>query len=459
MSVCPWCKQPVAKAGEVCPACGNNPADHPSIQSAGYATFDTFDDFADGADPLSVESVQAPQRPPPSFGSLQDGDMPSGGDAAALSLDLSGSPAAPRAAPSDIRPAVRSPLEQPELPRIDPYEVAVFADYGQAPAQLWRLPAYAWRVMSRRRELRRALRSAQALAAAAERARDDRLVEVGEGARGGAAADPELSPLLAPIVEIEQLLREREQARAASNADFAQAVGGLDTNIAAETASAAALRTEAAAARADLDSKLQVLSRAQAAAKRAEIELRNAQDLARQAAGPEAQHATPEHADRIVALQRTLEQRRTELAQPQTLASEARVATEALDARVAEIERRVSSLRAQRRGQEQAFAREAGLRGEGVERAQADRRAALLALGARLVETGSPHVEPGSLEAFSQARDALAARALEVERTLRAIDACDPKAVQRGWAVLAAAVVVALALLAVLIAAFGRSGG
>jgi hypothetical protein len=450
-------------ASDVCPLCGKHPADHPSISSSGYATFGAFDDFDDpgpelgGTPAPSAQVVHAPfdafqDEPPPPAG-LFEVEAPPRPKPAAPAL---APPSNPIAASRPASPPASSQHSPPAL-QVDPYEVAILADYGPAPEQFFLTPLYAWRVLSRRRELKRRLAVADRAVAQAERARDDRLADLAEGARPTVEKSPEFATLLQPLVAAEQSAADRASALALRNAEFAKQVGTVDQQIADAQQKVQAAQAVVDAARRQLAAKEEVLRRAQALVKRVEIELRNTQELARTAAGPNAKTAPPEFARQLAALQQELETRRAECEAPQTSFDQALAEVRQAEQSLSTLDRTVRGLRAERSRIEQTYSREASLRSEGVQRAESDRRNALIAIGIRLVETQLGMLDPARREAWSCAQAELAARTLEAEKLRRALDSDDKKAVRTGLTLMAVAAVIAVGVIAALIWALGSS--
>ncbi len=482
MSVCPWCKQNVSQAGDLCPACGKNPTEHPSIAAAGFASFDGFDDMEPPGGGLELHQgasnadAYAPSSMDFASGAFDDDDDES---KASLTLEVDSGPqpvasrrpqslAAQAAAAAAVvstppgetttpsgapRPAL---LERPAV-QVDVIDVAVLADFGRPPANALLCALYAWRVLRRKRELGRVLPKARAAAAAAEHDRDELLVAIAERARCKIQDDREMAGYLRPLEHIEQVAGEREKTLAARSGDYATAVGTIDARIAAEDGDAAAAQQRLKQARDTFEARSQELARAQAMFKRAEIELRNRQQLARQAAGADARTAPPEHAGPLLQAQQQLELRKREIAAPQVQVDEAQRALREAERAAHEVERRIDTMRSERKRVEQTYSREMGLRSEGLEQAQTERRAALIAISARLIELNSDAVVPADQRAFESARTALSTRHIDLERTIRAIGSADPAAVKKGWIVIGAGALLAVALLVALVFAIGRT--
>jgi hypothetical protein len=342
-------------------------------------------------------------------------------------------------------------------PVFDAYDLAVVADFGAAPSKLWEFPAYALRVASRKRDLERRIDLARRSAAQAERARDDCLADVAEQVRPAIESSRELAPLLEPLLQIEQQAATREQALSERNLELEQKVSVVDHEIEVQRGQDASARAQVDAAAKTLDHAKGALERARAAFKRAEIELRNVQEVARAAAGPQARTALPEHAQKIQDLSQILAERREALAAPQAAFDEAQRVWNAADSASKAVQRRISDLQKQRRTIEQSYAKELGVRSQGVEHAQSERRSALIALGASLMETTSGVVPQELQQRFFRAQEVLSGHGLEVARLRQAMATADPESVKKGWIVLGAGSALILLLLIVLIALFGRS--
>ncbi|MCU0690809.1 MAG: hypothetical protein MUF54_05345 [Polyangiaceae bacterium] len=283
MSACPRCKTNVPNAHIRCPACGQNPEDRSAV-IGGYDGAGVFDDI-DG---------QFEQRD------------------TNFELDV-------RAGPKRILAADQ---QQQRMP--DPYEIAVLADFGPAPASLWEFPAYAWRVTRRRRALRGALARVRAGVASAESVRDDLLARLGEAARPAIEKNAEMAVLLQSLSEVEATSHEREQSLAGRSQEFARKVGEIDQNVAAQEEEGTRLRDGLAAAQAGYDRKEEIFRRAQAAYKRAEIEFRNAQNASQ---GLDAGVAADAQA-RMPALLQVVDRRRAELRGPESELDKARAVLE-----------------------------------------------------------------------------------------------------------------------------------
>lgn len=458
-------------AGDVCPSCGKNPQDHPSISAGSFGSFDTFDDFDEPGGPLEMASdaqpLAAPDGPDVFGGSSFDNP------AASIKLELDAVPVrAPARTPlAPISPAA-GPLPPPtnyrdsgkpaapesaQQPAFDPYEIAVLADYGSTPEKLWEYPGYALRVTSRRRELQRRLRLARDSMDGAERRRDDQLADLAERLRPELEASKDLESLLDTLKQLEDTAMSRQEALSARNQELNSKLAAVDQEIEAQRARQAEAKTRVDAATVRLEAARVELDRGKALLKRAEIELRNAQEVAREAAGPQARTAPPEHAAKLQSLSQILNERRAAVAAPQAAYDDAKKSWNDADTAHKTVERQIAELQKQRRNVEASYARELGVRSQGVEQAQGERRSALIAIGARLIEMNSVIVPRELRQAFFEAQDALSSRTSEAARLNQAIVSADAQAVKKGWLLMIGGGFFALVLLAVLVALLGRS--
>jgi hypothetical protein len=124
--------------------------------------------------------------------------------------------------------------------------------------------------------------------------------------------------------------------------------------------------------------------------------------------------------------------------------AEARAAT-ALRAQQ-DVEAKIAALRAQRRDIERDFARQAQIRGEGIDAASKEVRDALLEIG-RAMAKSEVDVEGADIRRKSIAESEANVRRLQLdlEKHLRALDAANPEAVKKGTITLVAIVVVLIA--------------
>ena len=473
MSICPWCKGKTPKAFDVCPLCGKNPHEHPSIAAGGFGSFEAFDDFDEPGGDLDVSSTTEPLAShdgPDVFGGGSFDEEPAplkleidvvspmriSSRRPVSSLQSPSSPAAPLPAQTNYRDPHQ--VEEPQDgPTFDAYEIAVLADFGPTPEKLWQFPSYAMRVTTRSRELKRRLQIARRSVDEAEQGRDARLAELAERLRPELDASHDFDGVLDTLRQIEETAASRNDALSARNEELGQKVSVVDREIEGHRKQESESKARVDVAAKSLDAARGEVDRATAAFKRAEIELRNAQELARAAAGPQARTAPPEHAAKLQSLAQILEERRAAVQAPKALFDEAKRVWNDADSAHKAVQRQIAELQKQRRGIEQSYAREIGMRSQGVQQAQSEMHAALVAIGAQLIEMNAPIVPRELRQAFFQSQDVLSSRMLEAERLNHAIVSADSAAVKKGWMVIVGGTLVSLLLLIALIALFGRS--
>jgi hypothetical protein len=266
----------------------------------------------------------------------------------------------------------------------DPYEAKVLADYGPSPEAFWQAPLYAYRVVTRRSELGRAIVQERDLAKQTAKRVEDALVAFGERARATLKDGPAIDRVRAA----EELLRSRDGALAASLDGHNAALAEIDTRLGVAEGDLKRAKDDEARADATREAAEADVQRAEAKLKRIDIEIRNGAA----GRGTEREIAASDLAQKT--------QKRMALDQAH---EEARRKTAAAQARHAPV-------LAERGAQEQRFSRQAGARGAGVDDAQAQMRAALADLGRQLLTDGSvtdlslARDEVARLEAQAQAK-------------------------------------------------------
>ncbi len=447
MAVCPWCKGQTPKAIDLCPLCGKRSAEHPSISSAGFANFGAFDDFDDAA--LGVEQDVQPLGDGKPV--LVDVFETLGIDRASSSTSFEVDGArqartAPVRNPGSGSPAVGSAGPRDAAAIIDPYEVAVLADYGSPPDSALLSPGYAVRVMMRRRDLRRQLAAARRAAADASQNLDNLLVAIAERVRPQLDGIAEFAPLLEPLLGAEQTSHGRSSALQERSAEFDKTVAGVDAKFAELQGKIRAAQQVVDAAQTKLRAREEVLKRAVALCKRIEIELRNLQSVAKAAPGGAPATASEEFSARIRTLQQDLDAKRRDTEAPQAEVNGAKAELSEAERALSAVDRQARTLRSERDKLEQAFQREAGVRTAGVQQAETERRTALVAIAQRLVVAPGIYLEPSEGEAFDRAKTLVDKRTLEAVKLAQALGAADPKALRQGWLLIGLALAVVIGL-------------
>lgn len=183
----------------------------------------------------------------------------------------------PRAAQHLAPPVAGAPLAPVDDLAFDAH---LLADYGEPPRHWLLSPLYAYRVFKRRRELKAALAGRREEAARAASEAEDALIEFAERARPTSERTPMYGRPLDELRAAEELLRSRDKVLAAEqdaqNARLAQVDARL-VNLEAELAQA---QSEERAIGLQLSDAQGALGREEARLKRAETELRAANQRA-----------------------------------------------------------------------------------------------------------------------------------------------------------------------------------
>ncbi len=427
MAECPWCHGPVEDIRAPCPNCGKlatdlRATDPPSPIPNQVDVPDLVIPAASKSrlpsrSSLSAVSARPPIAAPTSNALDDDFGFGGGGGSGDLQIDLSAATAKPGLArpptpgvgfnpfdddisagpaieldtiggvmPSrDLSPSMGPPVSQRSLapapapptsgrslaptpppqerPAADPFEASVLADYGQPPDAFWRAPMYAYRVVTRRAELRRELAQKKDDAERTSKRVEDALVAFGERARALAkgGADP-----LERVRVAEELLASRDGALAGTMDGHKAALAEIDARLGAAETELARTRQIEADASTKRDAAEEDDKRAEAKLKRVEIEIRN---------------GASKSAERD-ALAADVAQTAGKRATADSILGDARRVVGAAQARL-------DAIVAERTALDQRFNRAAGTRGAGVDDAQKQLRSALADLGRSMLADGT----------------------------------------------------------------------
>lgn len=461
MTVCPWCKAKNPAGVDACLRCGKRPGDHPSV--TGRVVGDDFGDADDVASgpaldlDLATTRAQTGSTDGPLGREVGDGfgdDDEEQAQQPALDLDLAGhgeplhaTPAAPPSGKAKVREVLVSKptAAAPAQIEIDPFEIKALADYGPDPRGIVAAIPYSLRVLKRQRELKRALENVRRQLKDAEARRDERLIELGTLLKPIILGNSEYAGIASSLGSAEKLVAEREQALAATNAQFREKAAAVDAEIAAIDPSLVAARERVAAATKSFEDADRLRQKHEARRKRVEIDVRAAQTKV------SAMDTSPSDRAAAQALIATANQERETRAAEERLAAQAAKGAEEVlaNARAAmqQIEGQVELLRKKRRAIEQEFSRQGAVRTEGVDAASKDVRNVLLEVGRKTWQAG-PDVEGAAMrrKGVTDADAQVKRLQLDMEKHVRALGAADRNAVRNGLIVLGVAVVLVLGL-------------
>jgi len=414
------------------------------------------------ARPAAATLAPAPSSADPSFGATLDlGDDGDLGDfelerTAQPNLHLAGAYATRAVAAA--RP-VKAADPQPSWPTgrapeaaalsIDPRELAILADYGEPPDQAPLTLAYAYRVFTRQRELKRQLIS---IASECERAgleREAALAELARALRPALESGGQFRRLLLPLLEIEQRAAARGQALSSINAQL----DAQSTELAAELAQvknqlAAEQRLESEAQR-EHDTREAQLKRADAKHKRVQIEMRAVMHLAEQKLGAEGGQIPDPEATQLATLQQRAEAMQPELAQARAEFEQAKQTLSQLHARLEALGQSERQIARKKQALGAAYQKELAARAQGVSESEIEQRAALAELArALLAARGTVDVPEAWLERVRSVGDQADRLVVRAEMQRRAILAYDAPRARQGVRLACTSVGLLLALFA-----------
>jgi hypothetical protein len=303
--------------------------------------------------------------------------------------------------------------------------------YGDAPAEWWKAPVYAYRVKVRQLDLRRGLAARRIELDQAQEAVDNALIVLAERGRKLVESKDSYAKRLDAVIVAETDLKARDSALATETEAHHRQTAGLDERIAQREAELAGARAEAKAYANTFDRADAIRQRADAKVKRLDIELRSAQARAAGSAvggsgGAEVTARTAERDERV-----------SELEQSMPAVLEATQKLTAARRKVATLEGALKSVKNERAALEEQFRKRGAAHGAQVVKAQKAVRVALAALGRAAAldlntfgaEWTEQRNEIASLDRVTTARDD------EVMLHVMALDAYERKTVQTGVAV------------------------
>lgn len=369
---------------------------------------------------------------------LQLGDAPRSGGAALRDQPTSG---------GEAWPSGRAP-ESAQL-KLDPVEIAILADYGEAPKSVPLAPGYALRVFTRQRELKRQLVSIAAESERAEFEREATLAELARAVRPAAEQNERFRRLFAPLIELEQVASLRGQALSSVNAQLDARTSQLDADRSHTGREIEAEEQLEQAALLVHDEREAALKRADAKLKRVHIEMRAVTQVAEQKLGPKGGQIPDAEAAQLEALQQRADALEPEVVRARADFEQAKQSLGQVRARLEML--RQSERQASRKKQAlgEHFQKEVQARNAGMSENEAGQRAALADLGRAVLGAQGVIVIPDAwlqrIRSVSGRADSLAIR-LEMQR--RAVDAFDRERVTQGVRLVCTALGLFIALLA-----------
>jgi len=418
------------------------PAPPQAAQDRGYTAPNLFEEDSFQTGSLSLDLDAAPPAHAPMFGSSLSFEDPD-----SFELERTAVPNLALHRPAEGATKVTERIDHqgghaawptgrvPDVTqlKLDPLEIAILADYGDVPHAVQLTPAYAYRVFTRQRELKRQLVSIAAECERAQLERETTLAELARAVRPAAEKIEQFRRLFAPLVELEQVAGQRGQALSSINQQLSAHSGQLDTEIAQIAEQIAAQqRLEQDAMRA-YDEREAAAKRAEAKLKRVHIEIRALTQVAEQRLGPAGGEIPEPEASQLAVLRKRVEDTKPEASYTQAEFAQARTALDQVRARLDALRQseRLTARKKQALGEQ--YRNELQARSQGLTESETEQRAALADLGrAVLGAAGSVDVAEawlGRVRRVSERADKLLVRR---EMHLRAIDGYDQARVRQG---------------------------
>jgi hypothetical protein len=357
-----------------------------------------------------------------------------------VTLELAGTRAPPDAATPEW-PTGRSP-DRGAL-SLGEAEVRLGAGYPPSPSNPLLSPVYAWQVIVRRRALRETLARLDRELTDADQRRDELLAAMVNAIRPALENVPRVGELLATARQLDDITGERGQALRALSEQYRGVLEGIEARRSQQQSDLGERQAAQRDRAAELLAADESYRRAEARHKRLQIEIRSAIDVARQkaqAAGLPAGQAQPEEVAKIHDLQQKAAALEPELLKLKAALDQAHGANVTAQGAVAAVERELQRLTHEQRSLDQQYGHQIDQRTAGLGQAEGELRSVLAEAGRAVLATrGGVAVDPTTLSAIEAADAEVMRLTRESELHLRALDACDHAAVQRGYTVAALA--------------------
>lgn len=319
-----------------------------------------------------------------------------------------------------------------QLP-IDPAEVTLVAGYGSAPKNALLAPPYAYRVLSRRAPLKRALAARNSELGQAELARDTQLMQLATELRPALEANQAFQRMLEPIRQVEQVAAERMGALSRADAGYREQMARFDAELLRlreAEAQAQLLLTQTARAAAGTEEELR---RAEAKHQRVLIEIRGVHEVARQALGPAGGDMSPAQSAKLSELQDRLKAIEPELAQAKTSHAGAEAAAAQAHSEVRRCQGQIQKLERQKQSAGTSLEKQLSVRAASVSEAETQRRDAWADVARAVLATrGAIKVPAPLLQTLREHDLHVEAAAIRLETHVRALDAYDRERVKQG---------------------------
>ena len=394
--------------------------------------------------PAPAAPGSAPEKP------VKSRAATTGGNAAAAAAAAAAAPPEPLASRPSGRGAATAQTPGaaaagPGTLSADDYEVKALAQYGPVPEPIWAAPKYAWRVYQRRQELRKQLVQQESFHEQAQKAVREKLAAEVDAIAERHDSD-ELSMILAPIDDAEQMFGQRRAQIDAAAGQFAAQFADIDKQLAAEQEVRKQRVRDREMAQIQVEDAVQKHARVTGEVKRLEAMIAAAHEQAQKAAGG-ADFAPPEHARKIAALEAQKGKVATQLEARERALAEAKTALRERAAELRAVDDRVRAIHARTNQTEEQAGEARQLAIEGMKQAHQRRLQAYETALERICIERPDLVDEATQARIDQLKKDLAEVDVDLERHRLAIDAYDKPTFQKGVGLVAAAAVLLLVLL------------
>jgi len=349
---------------------------------------------------------------------------------------------APRAA---VATASKAPVTEAQQPwptgraanrvelAIDPQQLAQLADYGDPPDSAALTLAYAYRVFTRQRVLKRELLPIAVEDERAELEREATLAAFSQAVRPAIEQVASFRRLLAPLLAIEQRAAARGQALTSINAQLGAEQARLDAELAelkAQIEAEQGLEREAQRRHGDREASER---RAAAKWKRVQIEMRAVTHVAEQKLGAQGGQIPEPEATQLASLQERAEALGPELKGARAELEQANQALAQVHARLASLAQSERQIVRKKQALGDAYQHELLTRSQGVSEAEIEQRAAFADLArAVLAAPGALAIPEAWLERVRNVSDRATRLAIRTEMYRRAIASYDVPRARQG---------------------------
>lgn len=392
----------------------------------------------------------------PTFGG---GDLDLGGDfddfdqgnAMPLAVDMPDQSAGPRAGSADHWPTGKTPA----VINVDPVEVRIVADYGEAPSSPLVAPVYAWRVFSRRRVLEQQVVQARQALEAVERTRDALLADMIDEIRPQLEATEQLASHLFHVKEVEKTAESRGEMLAGVQEEY-----GQKTRLVAQRRQEAQqrivqLNDDRKHLLDEITVREETYKREEVHLKRIHIEFRAAREQAQraQAAG---QGVAPELTQRMQELQAEAARLKPGVDVLAQALEGARRPYQEAEQEIRQLQGQLQALTQQQQELDAAYRKQAGVREQGLTQSNQELMNALADVGRSVLATqGAVEIREELISAVTEADRNVEAHARELEKLVQALDCHDDERFKQGRAIGLGVVGVLVLLVLVLIVSVG----